>query len=259
MAAELGGQPVVLKAAGEGSPGAAHVPQVLRALRALGAPVPRELHRVVVGRVTWVVQELLPGAPPPTLAAPALAALQLARGAQHGLGADLGLSREGPTWTGHVHACLDPGGPWADRWRALAGSSPEGAGFVRTALARLRAAPLPALPEDDVVHGDLHHGNLLVDGERLTGVVDWDDAGPGDARADLVTLLLSARATAPDPALAAVLLPLVRAELEPDLRWRYATRDVVRFVGWFALHHPGWDVPGWLRALTPAIADLEAP
>jgi thiamine kinase-like enzyme len=29
------------------------------------------------------------------------------------------------------------------------------------------------------VHGDFWHGNLLVDGGRLTGVVDWDAAGPG--------------------------------------------------------------------------------
>jgi hypothetical protein len=28
-------------------------------------------------------------------------------------------------------------------------------------------------------HGDFWHGNLLVDGGRLSGVVDWDAAGPG--------------------------------------------------------------------------------
>ena len=28
-------------------------------------------------------------------------------------------------------------------------------------------------------HGDFWHGNLVVDGDRLTGVVDWDAAGPG--------------------------------------------------------------------------------
>jgi hypothetical protein len=28
-------------------------------------------------------------------------------------------------------------------------------------------------------HGDFWHGNLLVEGGRLTGVVDWDAAGPG--------------------------------------------------------------------------------
>jgi hypothetical protein len=31
-------------------------------------------------------------------------------------------------------------------------------------------------------HGDLQVAHVFVDGDEITGVVDWSDAGPGDAR-----------------------------------------------------------------------------
>jgi hypothetical protein len=44
------------------------------------------------------------------------------------------------------------------------------------------------LDGDDAVHFDFHPGNFLADGGRITGIVDWDGAGRGDRRFDLVTL-----------------------------------------------------------------------
>jgi aminoglycoside phosphotransferase (APT) family kinase protein len=38
------------------------------------------------------------------------------------------------------------------------------------------------------VHGDFHHRNFLEIDGRVTGVFDWDIAGPGDWRFDLVNL-----------------------------------------------------------------------
>ena len=46
------------------------------------------------------------------------------------------------------------------------------------AIAARVAAKTERLPRG-FVHGDFWHGNLLVDGGRLTGVVDWDASGPG--------------------------------------------------------------------------------
>ena len=40
------------------------------------------------------------------------------------------------------------------------------------------------------VHADLHEGNLLFTGGRLTGVIDWGSAGVGDPAADLMTAWL---------------------------------------------------------------------
>jgi aminoglycoside phosphotransferase len=41
------------------------------------------------------------------------------------------------------------------------------------------------------VHGDLHIEHVLVDGDRVTGIVDWSGASRGDALYDIATLTLS--------------------------------------------------------------------
>ena len=39
-------------------------------------------------------------------------------------------------------------------------------------------------------HGDLQIAHVFVDGDEITGVLDWTEAGPGDALYDLATLTL---------------------------------------------------------------------
>ena len=83
-------------------------------------------------------------------------------------------------------------------------------------LERLRriadAAQRIDVSDRDVVHYDFSPHNVLVDDDRITGVVDWDGATNGDAAFDLVTLasftydyavrdeLLAARRAADRPA-----------------------------------------------------------
>jgi aminoglycoside phosphotransferase (APT) family kinase protein len=40
------------------------------------------------------------------------------------------------------------------------------------------------------MHGDLQVAHVFVDGDEITGVVDWSEAGPGDAMYDLASLTL---------------------------------------------------------------------
>lgn len=40
------------------------------------------------------------------------------------------------------------------------------------------------------MHGDLQLAHVLVDGDEITGVIDWTEAGQGDAMYDLATLTL---------------------------------------------------------------------
>lgn len=42
-----------------------------------------------------------------------------------------------------------------------------------------------------VIHGDLHEGHVLVDGERVTGVTDWTELGIGDPAGDFAWLIAS--------------------------------------------------------------------
>src|SRR5262245_64097908 len=39
-------------------------------------------------------------------------------------------------------------------------------------------------------HGDLQLTHVFIDGDEITGVVDWSEAAPGDALFDLATLTL---------------------------------------------------------------------
>jgi aminoglycoside phosphotransferase (APT) family kinase protein len=39
-------------------------------------------------------------------------------------------------------------------------------------------------------HGDLQVGHVFVDGDEVTGVLDWSEAGQGDALWDLAALTL---------------------------------------------------------------------
>ncbi|HEY3529686.1 MAG TPA: aminoglycoside phosphotransferase family protein [Nocardioides sp.] len=43
------------------------------------------------------------------------------------------------------------------------------------------------------MHGDLQVAHVFVDGDRVTGVVDWSEAGPGDGLYDLASLTLGHR------------------------------------------------------------------
>jgi aminoglycoside phosphotransferase (APT) family kinase protein len=46
-------------------------------------------------------------------------------------------------------------------------------------------------PWDPVfIHGDLQITHVFVDGDKVTGVIDWSEAAPGDAMFDLATLTL---------------------------------------------------------------------
>ena len=40
------------------------------------------------------------------------------------------------------------------------------------------------------VHGDLQVDHVFVEGDEITGIIDWSEAAPGDALADLATLTL---------------------------------------------------------------------
>ncbi len=56
-------------------------------------------------------------------------------------------------------------------------------------IARAALAPY----EPVFVHGDLQVAHLFVDGDEVTGVLDWSEAGQGDAMDDLAILTLGHR------------------------------------------------------------------
>ena len=62
------------------------------------------------------------------------------------------------------------------------------AGLVRR---NRRIADVALRPRPPVfAHGDLHVAHVFVNGDEITGVIDWSEAGPGDALYDLASLTL---------------------------------------------------------------------
>ncbi len=56
---------------------------------------------------------------------------------------------------------------------------------VRTALWWLERHAPPPTSRRVLVHGDYRMGNFAVDGDRISGVLDWEMAGPGDPIVDV--------------------------------------------------------------------------
>jgi aminoglycoside phosphotransferase (APT) family kinase protein len=73
-----------------------------------------------------------------------------------------------------------------------------------------------------LVHGDFRMGNLAVEGERITGVLDWEMAAPGDPLADLAWCFIPVWELpgVDEPTLIARYAELTGAVPDPErLRW----------------------------------------
>jgi hypothetical protein len=160
---------------------AAHLP----ALGARGYPVPTILWQgTITGEWHVTIQNRLPGRPLSALEGPMLeAALRLIE-----LQADAGIPAGHRDFTAYVANVLFD--DWDDVWADAPWAS-EAAGPL---CARLRRWLQPVwglrLPPADYANNDLNLSNILTDGERITGVVDWDEFGLGSRALDLVALAL---------------------------------------------------------------------
>ena len=73
-------------------------------------------------------------------------------------------------------------------WRAVLASVPGAQASFDAAYARLEELVAVCPDRRGLVHGDLLAGNVLVDGERLTGVLDWANSLAGDPLYDVAWL-----------------------------------------------------------------------
>jgi aminoglycoside phosphotransferase (APT) family kinase protein len=73
---------------------------------------------------------------------------------------------------------------------ARAGRIEAATDALTPALRRLweEALATPIDEADRWLHGDLHARNVLVEGGRLTGVIDWSDLAAGDRATDLAAI-----------------------------------------------------------------------
>jgi hypothetical protein len=205
-------------------------------LRALGAPIARQ--RVYVADVvTAVVQELLAGTtgrPMTNSLVDQLLAINVLQS---------GLADEPPdAWRNTMATSLTDG---------LVGYCEHGSLLhdARTVklLDRIRSVgrdlDLGALSADDIVHYDLHPGNVLtLDDDHLSGIVDWT-AFVGDRLIDVVMLAFTSMQTASDDTLDLVWSAVFDMD-SSDRTAAYVAHSVLRLVDWI-IRHSGRDEAEW--------------
>ena len=162
---------------------AAHLP----ALGARGYPVPTIVWHGMIGDQWHVtVQNRVPGRSLHALDGPLEGAMVDALLRLVELQADAGIPAGDRNFTDYVANVLfeDWDDVWADAPQACVAAGPL--------CARLRGWLEPVrglrLPPVDYAHNDLNLSNILTDGARVTGVVDWDEFGLGSRALDLVAL-----------------------------------------------------------------------
>ncbi|MDT0445230.1 aminoglycoside phosphotransferase family protein [Streptomyces johnsoniae] len=207
-------------------------------LRAAGYPAPATELSAQVGPDVVLVQELLPGAPPGRLGhaaldrALALNDLQAGRLAGHPEvpETELYLTGDGPGF------CLH--GPLREFSRRSAA--------LEAWIAEVGASAPGRLPGVDAVHHDFHPGNLLAGpGGTVTGVVDWDGAGRGDRRFDLVTLRFGLYPDAAEPGVAERLDEILAGFPEEVLRPAWACMSL-RMTDWAIRHFTAAAAEAWI-------------
>jgi thiamine kinase-like enzyme len=183
------GQPIVVKwdTTSDGRAFRAEAVILSERLRCEAAwPVPAE-SVIDVDEIRFVIQEFMPGTPPTTIGhglVDRLIELHWRR---------LGLAKpEDPRrWPQNLITTLTEGGNGYCHHQPFRDYDPRTRSLIKRIEAFGRTLTVADFDGHDIVHWDLHPGNLLVEADGLSAVIDTDFAIVGDAKFDLVTLALT--------------------------------------------------------------------
>lgn len=218
-------------------------------LRVLGYPTPVYTEIGEHGRWTYAVQEQLPGVPggkeifTPSILEQSIELNRMQRLSEP-VNDDWHAELCRSVLTGYENYC---------RIDVLRTHSAETLRLLNAAQQAATAAwDNPSRP-GDIVHWDFNPANILTEGERITGVIDWEGMRIGDACFDLVTLLFYGYREA-----------RVRAQLLRELRERsdgsavrlYAAHMAVRQVDWSIRNHTSDHVAYYLKTADRMLRDL---
>jgi aminoglycoside phosphotransferase (APT) family kinase protein len=163
--------------------GLARALEVAARVRARGVPVPDPYWMGTTSRRAYTLQQRCDGAVPEVFE-------------------DAHAAQMLHFWAAH-HDAVPEGGDWPERAkRALLvgdielfavhepvrAAGGEAAALLGEIIDVASSADPSVLRRTDAMHRDWHHRNLLVRGETVTAVIDWEAARAGDARLDLVLL-----------------------------------------------------------------------
>ena len=225
-----------------------HVQQITKRLRDVGYPAPRYIYVGVDAGVKYSVQAMIEGNPNPRINASIVKELIAINRLQAGIGDDLPAE-----WPSRVVDGVVKG---FERYCVIDTLRREPS--TRAMLETLQELVVRHTGEisitSDIVHWDFNPGNVLVDGDRITGVIDWEGACAGDRGFDLATFLFYSH---DDPE---VREPLRREVLDCSGRGAlavYLAHMIVRQVDWSMRHHgPEWSAR-WIRTANEIICEIK--
>jgi hypothetical protein len=204
-------------------------------------PVPRQ-SIVESATCLFVLQEFLPGHPVRILSTAMLTRLlELHKGR-------IGLARpeDKSNWPDQLIQTLTLGGDGYCLHSSLRNYDARTARLLDR-IVEIGHGVAPAdLPGGDIVHWDLHSGNLLQIDDRLTGIVDTDFVTVGDAAFDLATLAVSACAIDCEPGVREQLFELAIEPLDEARRNAYIGHLLLRVLDWPIRYSRTDEVEFWL-------------
>jgi Ser/Thr protein kinase RdoA (MazF antagonist) len=209
-------------------------------LRLRGYPAPRTELIVAGEGVLAVVQELLAGRPPDPLLRTHVERLV----ALNELQADTQPSDR--RWGELIRSTLLHGGDGYCLHEPLRRHSTPAAALLERVIAIGRETDPDDLPASDIAHFDLHHLNVLVEGDRVTGIIDCEGARAGDRAFDLITLLVCSQEGRLHADAQEWLWSLLQQRRRPQALRAYMAHMSLRLTSWWALHHDRHDTDRWI-------------
>ena len=206
-----------------------------------GWPVPTQ-SVVDAEKVRFVIQEFMPGTPPERLDHRLVERLLDLHSRR------LGLARpDDPVhWPTALIETLTVGGEGYCLHSSLRDFDERTRSLVDRVEAFGRTIDGSELIGGDIVHWDLHPGNLLVDDGSLAAVIDTDFAVIGDASFDLVALALSSLTLPCEPGVRTRLFASAFEDLDELRAQTYLAHLFVRIIDWPIRRGQPDEVEFWL-------------
>jgi hypothetical protein len=222
--------------------------QIVNRLKSLWYPVPRYVVRGLHPAGRYVVLAGLPGTPARRLSPPVVEQLLALNDRQR----DQGFPADEPWPARVVRDTLDGGDDYCllDPMRQHAPETARLLDLVQSLVAQHRDVPTPT---GDIVHFDFQPSNILIQGTKVTGVVDWDGAQTGDRAFDLATLLFY---TYDQDQVRESLWTRLTEIADPRAAVLYLAHLIHRQVDWSIRHRPPETVNEWLERARLVLQDI---
>ena len=217
-------------------------------LQAQHVPVPAYTLADTFEGIAYWIQTGLPGAPPAQLSLAQIQQLLVYIDAQ--AGQSITSDQNWSAYVLDVVFCGESG--WSN---SLLKYGPATRAVLERLTQLLADKRSTALRSDDIVHGDLVIANVLVSGERVSGIVDWDAAGSGDRCLDFSKLLFCCY---DQPALHELLSTRIRALSGQHGLALYLGYNILAQLDWSIHHHTPAMIEEGVEKSQRILQDLEA-